>query len=700
MELVVLAKKLFTIKFLVVLTSVILFTSGVIIFIRGVNQSESSNVISDEIQAEPEATPLDNFYKEPSINHQPAPPPLVAGTIEAQTANLQKLAMVWGFTKYTHLAFLMGERCWDEELLHLVPIIRFADPDDVNDILYNWFVELGNNGFDNNGSVFVLARTNKTLSEEDNLDVGEFLEMIENVYWLSRVSNASGPNYFTFGLRVDKNYFETLSYITESFRWLHSLEIVNKNYINPLADMGWLTNESFLGHSLVNILSQFIETPVIDRAMAPVSFNLLGNSNFSNQNLHINMDFQNAGYRLLGLFRLWNALKYFSPYIDIIDGNWNEILAEHIPIMLEGDDRLSYELTLMSLASRLNDAHVFFSSSLGNNRHSRFDNIFGRFVPPTIFTEVEGRLVVFEQVFIPHYEHTLALGDVVLKVNGISIDKIVTEMLQYVSYPNEEKALFYLNWYLILRQHTSDIPMRIDVLRGNIEMTLEVETVNRRQHEMAFLMSFPTATYEFLENNIGLINPSARNQEESAQHVMKYFANTDGLIVDLRQYPNSFLVFELAEYLVEEAKHFATLTTPSQSIPGVFLNLVREYSGGLRGLYENAYLYKNNVVILMDERTMSAAEYAVMSLRNGSNVTVMGSNSIGANGNIVSLPLPGRVTMNFSGLGVFTLEGGQTQRIGLSPDIYVRRTIAGIRDGRDELLEAAIEYLLNNICSG
>ena len=55
--------------------------------------------------------------------------------------------------------------------------------------------------------------------------------------------------------------------------------------------------------------------------------------------------------------------------------------------------------------------------------------------------------------------------------------------------------------------------------------------------------------------------------------------------------------------------------------------------------------------------------------------------------------------MAFTGLGVFTPEVGQTQRIGLSPDIYVHRTVDGVREGRDELMEAAIEYILDELKS-
>ncbi|MBX5461165.1 MAG: hypothetical protein IRZ28_08750 [Steroidobacteraceae bacterium] len=46
-----------------------------------------------------------------------------------------------------------------------------------------------------------------------------------------------------------------------------------------------------------------------------------------------------------------------------------------------------------------------------------------------------------------------------------------------------------------------------------------------------------------------------------------------------------------------------------------------------------------------------------------------------------------------SGLGVFYPDRRPTQRIGIVPDIVVKPTIEGIRDGRDEVLEAAIRQI-------
>ena len=56
-------------------------------------------------------------------------------------------------------------------------------------------------------------------------------------------------------------------------------------------------------------------------------------------------------------------------------------------------------------------------------------------------------------------------------------------------------------------------------------------------------------------------------------------------------------------------------------------------------------------------------------------------------------PAARRLKSMFSGLGVFYPDKRPTQRIGIIPDIEVRRTRTGIRDGRDELIEAAIEFI-------
>jgi len=55
--------------------------------------------------------------------------------------------------------------------------------------------------------------------------------------------------------------------------------------------------------------------------------------------------------------------------------------------------------------------------------------------------------------------------------------------------------------------------------------------------------------------------------------------------------------------------------------------------------------------------------------------------------------LPGGLVSWFTGHDVRHADGRQLQRVGLKPHVFVRPTIAGVRAGRDEVLEKALEFL-------
>ena len=82
-----------------------------------------------------------------------------------------------------------------------------------------------------------------------------------------------------------------------------------------------------------------------------------------------------------------------------------------------------------------------------------------------------------------------------------------------------------------------------------------------------------------------------------------------------------------------------------------------------------------------------------MALRVAPKATVIGSTTAGADGNVSAILLPGNIRTMISGIGVYYPDGRETQRVGILPDIVIKPTIAGIRAGRDEVLEKAIEVI-------
>jgi hypothetical protein len=83
-----------------------------------------------------------------------------------------------------------------------------------------------------------------------------------------------------------------------------------------------------------------------------------------------------------------------------------------------------------------------------------------------------------------------------------------------------------------------------------------------------------------------------------------------------------------------------------------------------------------------------------MALRAAPNAIVVGSTTAGADGNVSRIPLPGGLEALITGIGVFYPDGTPAQRIGIVPDLVVRPAVQGIRDGRDEILEAGVSHAL------
>ena len=55
--------------------------------------------------------------------------------------------------------------------------------------------------------------------------------------------------------------------------------------------------------------------------------------------------------------------------------------------------------------------------------------------------------------------------------------------------------------------------------------------------------------------------------------------------------------------------------------------------------------------------------------------------------------LPGNISTWISGLGIYYPDGRETQRVGIVPDVVTELAIAGIRAGRDEVLEEAVQLI-------
>lgn len=97
------------------------------------------------------------------------------------------------------------------------------------------------------------------------------------------------------------------------------------------------------------------------------------------------------------------------------------------------------------------------------------------------------------------------------------------------------------------------------------------------------------------------------------------------------------------------------------------------------------------VVFLTDGRAISYAESVMGYVSDRKLGTVVGSTTAGTNGNVATSTVPGGFAVTFTGMRV-TRHDGQTpfHLVGVAPDVAAAATVAGLRAGRDEVLERAL----------
>lgn len=465
--------------------------------------------------------------------------------------------------------------------------------------------------------------------------------------------------------------------------WIESLgkiedckNCVNDNdkvYFLKNFDLGWMDDQRIFSENVREKL-KFIENN--RNTGENYYFGLNGRKvYFRNENSY-GSKFTSKQIALLEFFRYWNYAEYFFAYKYKTDQNWNDVLREMIPKFLAVDNDESYHLALAELVTKTDDSHAFLFSRLTSL------NQYGRKNVPVQYSYAEGKLVVtktYPTIF--NEENPLKIGDVIYDVEGLTIPQKINSFGKYLPASNSWGKI-NKSKYLFLYTNKDSLGLKIE--RDGINLAIKVKTYLQKE----IIRENPTVPekWKFLDDekkmgyvNMGLIKRSDLND------MFENLKNTESIIFDSRNYPN-MTILPLSRLLLPENKIYYEFIFPETNYLSKFYR--RKNNIGRN----NPDYYKGNVVILVNEVTQSQAETTVMMLKQHPKAKVIGGYTSGANGDVISFNIAGLKTC-FTGLGAYYPDGRETQRIGIIPDIIVRPTVKGIQQGKDEILERALEYL-------
>jgi C-terminal processing protease CtpA/Prc len=404
------------------------------------------------------------------------------------------------------------------------------------------------------------------------------------------------------------------------------------------------------------------------------------------------MALPDADHRLLALFRLWSVARYFFPYLDLMDRPWADALVEFLPRFEAADTVLAYQTAVTEMAARLQDTHVGVSNATALQEH------LGLFAPSLLVSQVEGQAVV-RHVHDAGAAGSIQVGDVILAVDGVGIADRRKSLEHLIAASTPQAMSLLLDRMQLRGPKGSTARLRV---RDNTGHERDVAVVRSRPHnDGAWLPALRTmpAPYGVLPSGFGYIDLQ-RLAYADADAALDAVMGAPGLVLDMRGYPNG-TAWALAPRLVKAPPSRPIVgarfkppfwdATSMPADPRAPSDFQLTFDQTLPETTKPRY--QGKVVMLIDAWAISQAEHSCLFVAAATDVTFIGTPTNGANGDVTTMVLPGNLVVRFTGQEVRFPDGRQLQRLGVQPHVVAQPSIAGVRAGRDEVLEAAIEHL-------
>ncbi len=376
--------------------------------------------------------------------------------------------------------------------------------------------------------------------------------------------------------------------------------------------------------------------------------------------------------RLASVALAWNVLQHFYPYFDEVECDWMGVLDASLARAALDEDELDFARTLRLLGAELADGHFRVEQPV----HEHFNLI------PLTLARAESRIVVEwvveDATGIPRAP---VPGDALVSIAGRPVEELLAEVSREVSAAHragvELRALSRLC-------HTSEdsVELEFEDLEGRVYATT-LETFNfwertERPERLEAMIE--------LEPGIFYVDADRASREEFDRRLPE-LAEARAVLFDLRGYVNGLRNGFIGHFLDGPAPS-PVWSTPSPRWPD-------RHAWSLEGSswYQPALEPRLSArpIFLIGPGAQSAAETELQIAAHRRLGPFVGAPTSGTNGNVTRIHLPVGFTLTYTGLRTRNPDGSPFHGIGVLPTHPVERTRAGIADGRDEVLEAALE---------
>ncbi len=476
-------------------------------------------------------------------------------------------------------------------------------------------------------------------------------------------------------------------FVKELMRWLP--ECGKREHFTPMADsivaqvhFNWIKSykkEKRLYRCLVDLQKGVSRVPCYCLGYMQDSMRL---TYFYNETCYDSIPPSDDGYRMLGLFRFWNMMYYFHPYMYQMEEKWERILPDYIRLFVAARDRKTFEEACVRISCELRDTHSDF---YGCEKNRAADAMMESTWLPLDGVLKDDQFIITDFFFLPVDSCELQKGDVIVAVNHKPIAEIRKEKRIYNNLGDgsaDQYAIYYTSF------DGDSVVYTID--RGGERMDVTIRNVYERYWEKRKEPE-PSVHEPFrvLANSILYLDVTQLNSEE-LRIQMEGMKDYKGIIFDMRGYPKEWTCSNtIASFLYPHPKALFYYTYADYWQPGIFRKNPNVELFGT----ENPDYYKGKTVVLVNGLAMSAAEHVATMIGNAPKGYVIGEPTCGTLGRVLYVPFVSGVATRITGQGVYWPNGVCTYPGGVKIDQYVYPDPEVIRQGKDAMLEEAVKYI-------
>lgn len=398
----------------------------------------------------------------------------------------------------------------------------------------------------------------------------------------------------------------------------------------------------------------------------------------SDSSIHLAM----RGYRTADSLELrmgtiavaWNIYRHFFPFWPEAGATSDQLLQLALTKAFKDKTPHDFFLTLKLMSAPMNDGHIFVSY-IGDSSNA--------VSIPLVFTKAEDKIVIRE-VLDSVLLQQIKTGDIVDSIDGQTAQVALNNLKQYISGAPQLKEFKGL---IQLANGFPGTKMTLALSRGdhhyNVVCRRTIEGVGYRP---GISEIHPRPSGEIAK---GVYYVNLKDSRENIAAVIATLENAKQIIFDVRFYPSYDLFEEVLSHLNGKSLKDPNILHDIQVVYPDYEKV--KYTSSSDLYHPVPPLLKGRIYCLSDASIGSHPEYFMQFIKQYKLATIVGEATAGFNGTINGFSLPGGYDMSYTGVLVTDPNGNGSHLDGVIPDVVVHPTIAGIRDGRDEILEKALQ---------